>query len=113
MITELFYPKEMKELIAKYRAEGTLNEEAVKHFNRNSYTCIVVCIVAAILLYSSNHLIGIAFIIATPLLAFYENKRLFEKNILAYSYGKKTKLHVEKMRFYYQGRQKIFCSLVR
>jgi len=34
MIAELFWPKEMKELVKKYRDEGTLNEEAVRGFNK-------------------------------------------------------------------------------
>jgi len=34
MIAELFWPKEMKELVKKYREEGTLNEEAVGNINK-------------------------------------------------------------------------------
>jgi len=33
MIAELFYPKELKQVIADLRAKDDLNEEALKHFN--------------------------------------------------------------------------------
>ncbi len=36
MFLELFWPKEIKELVAKYRAEGTLNEESVEYLKHNT-----------------------------------------------------------------------------
>ena len=35
MFVELFYPKELRRLIEKYRKEGTLNETIVKKLRKN------------------------------------------------------------------------------
>lgn len=42
MIAELFYPRELKEVIADLRAKGDLNEEAVKQINKNAWVPIIL-----------------------------------------------------------------------
>lgn len=48
MLAELFWPKEMKELVAKYRAEGILNEGAVQNEFKTSVIFVCLYVVTAI-----------------------------------------------------------------
>ena len=49
MFLELFWPKEMKELVKKYRKEGNLNEEAVKNINKLFWISFLILICLAII----------------------------------------------------------------
>lgn len=58
MIAELFYPKELKQVIADLRAKDDLNEEALKSLNTNVYLFYVPFVFIGILILASYLIVG-------------------------------------------------------
>ena len=68
---ELFWPKEMRELVNKYRAEGTLNEEAIRYVFKTQRSLSFMFLAIVLLVYiaapDQNHYVILA-IISVPAL---------------------------------------------
>lgn len=93
MLAELFWPKEMKELVAKYRSQGTLNEEAVRHNNKQFLTVWVIGILlTSLLVFTELSAIYYAPIIAAiGGVAVYDSRYSIKKYIIPYTFGEKNK----------------------
>jgi len=108
MIAELFWPKEMKELVKKYRAEGTCNEEAVRYVNKAIWKHISIFLIIAFMLLTTSEVMaaGILFLL-TPLFVWFDIRNLFRKQMLPYIEGKKTDVEFARVIRYYAGKQKV------
>ncbi len=111
MILELFWPREVKELIAKYREEGTLNEEAVRLIKRTSRGYLILfAFISAIFIVTSEPVIGISILLLSPLFVRFDCNNLFKNQIATYCYGKTIKARVEKVGIGLYGTQRIVVS---
>lgn len=90
MLTELFWPKEMKELVAKYRTEGTLNKPAVHNMNDNIRKHLIIGFtLSLIMFFAASYEIGILIAIAVPIVVKMDIYSLFKRQIAVYSIGEK------------------------
>lgn len=69
-IAKHFWPREMKELVAKYEAEGTLNEEVVRNFDRGGIVLIFVCLLPFLLILCLSN-IDFSWFLACSIYSFY------------------------------------------
>ncbi len=95
MIAELFYPKELKEIIADLRAKVDLNEGALANLNMNVYVCIffnLLFIGISFYLFDWNlaALIATASVLINILFIYWVVKRVFFQKMAAYVYGQKV-----------------------
>ena len=97
MFVELFYPKELRRLIEKYRKEGTLNETIVKKLRKNIYVGVTVCsILFWILSYKLSFYWLVILFFLTLFLIKQEIHGIFYRNIAPYVNGNKVKAKVIK-----------------
>lgn len=90
MLTEVFWPKEMKELVTKYRAEGTLKEEAVHNLNKNIKKHFAVgCVLALVMGMAASFWVGLIILIVTPFAVKFDIYCIFKNQIGVYSFGRK------------------------
>jgi len=96
-IAELFWPKEMKELVKKYRAEGTCNEEAVKIYKKQIYAIFIFGVVFLLLLTTGGLAVYWYLIFASisPILVRVITSRYVNRYIIPYTVGKKEKGKVQ------------------
>lgn len=107
MILELFWPKELKELVKKYRDEGTLNEEAVKFLKCLTYKYYAISlIIIAILFFTKQFIASMVLLSLTPFFTWFDLKNLFYNQIEPYA-GKKITAKFMSIKIYYAGRQRI------
>ncbi len=112
MIAELFYPKELKEIIEDLRDKDDLNEGALIHFrqitNRNLLIALVFIVV--VLYMDGVGTIFACFSIGAPFLVFYEGRERFESCYKPYITGTKKLLSLNRGKFRFRGGPK--CRLV-
>jgi hypothetical protein len=95
---ELFWSKEMKQLVEKYRKEGTLNEEAVRYFNNSVRGYLIIFIFISIFFLANSELIiGLTFLICCPLFVWFDLRNIFKNNMASYCFGKKIIATVTKV----------------
>jgi len=111
-IAELFWPKEMKELVKKYRAEGTCNEEAVRYVNKAIWKHISIFLIIAFMLLTTSEVMaaGILFLL-TPLFVWFDIRNLFRKQMAAYVCGRRALATVKNVGISLYGTQKIKYKL--
>ncbi len=110
MFLELFWPKEIKELVAKYRAEDTLNEESVEYLNmvirRNLILWIIIFFVFILL---SLPFLAIALLLLSPLSTWFDVRNSFRRQMTSYAYGEKIEVLVTYAGSSLYGTQMIWC----
>jgi len=95
MFVELFYPKELRRLVEKYRREGTLNEIIVKKLRKHIYVGVTVCSIAFwIFLNELNFFWLVSLFFIALLLIKWETHKTFYRNIVPYVNGKRIKAKV-------------------
>lgn len=101
MIAALFYPKELKAIIADLRAKGDLNEAALKEINQNVwFSFICSAVVSAIVLVKNSLLITFIFFICFGFLGcFISLRRAICMFSLPYTKGKIYKGVIRSARF--------------
>jgi len=97
MIAELFWPKEMKELVKKYRAEGTCNEEAVRYVNKAIILGIIIALLFGGLFFRYGFYIWVTILLIVVLATKVEACRLFRRQMGAYAYGREVDVIVRKV----------------
>ncbi len=100
-IVELFYPKELKEIIADLCAKDDLNEAALKILNKNINLALIfwALIVWAAYLGKSYTVFSIL-LIALPVIFWSSYKRWFEHYMRPYIKGKKATGVVSDIKYY-------------
>lgn len=95
MFVELFYPKELRRLVEKYRREGILNETIVKKLRRNIYAGVTACsILLCFLLNELNSYWLVSLFFLALLLIKRDIHKIFNRNIVPYVNGKRIKVKV-------------------
>ncbi len=102
MVAQWFYPKDLKDLIAKLEAEDNLRRELLKHMN---IEIIVILIISLVLLFLSyqTHSMGVAFISLISFLTAFFAASFRAKKYKPYIYGLKKKgviLNIENSYYY-------------
>ncbi len=93
MITELFYPKELKEIIADLRAKGDLNGIFIGHLDNQIIKFLYVYIFGILLfLYTSKPDIALAIAILMPAGMKFDIYRIYVTQIMPYIRGEKKSL---------------------
>ncbi len=96
MIAELFYPKELKDVIADLRAKDDLNEEALNQVNRHIYRSLrggaIVSLVFMLVLVFNNASFGFwvlvcCFSLFCPVSVYFSFQKNFTKYARLYNYG--------------------------
>ncbi len=97
MFVELFYPKDLRRFIEKYRREGTLNETVVKKLRKHIYVGVTACVIFLwILSYKLElHWLIILFFLLLLLIK-REIHEIFYRNIIPYVKRKKIKVKILK-----------------
>lgn len=105
MIAELFYPKELKEIIADLRAEDDLNEEALRHYDGVTKIYLLIVLVSiVVVLYIDG--MGIPFAclsVVAPFLIFHEGRERFESCYKPYITGTKKVITLNRGKFRFRG----------
>jgi hypothetical protein len=111
MFVELFYPKELRRLIEKYRKEGTLNDVAVRNINKVIYYYSIFYFISSLIFIAfSDHsensikIIGITLLLLFPLLTKHDVHKLFYKQMAPYVLGKRIEARFVKAVHYIRGR---------
>lgn len=96
MIAELFYPKELKEIIAELRAKDDLNEKALDHLNDYPLLLLWAYILIYVFRLENNHLSGdflyLVFIAIVWIFSVWITVRIhFFDKMAAYVLGEKRK----------------------
>lgn len=108
---EIFWPGEIRQLIAKYRADGTLNEKCVAHLNALSKKlAICLFIFALIWVLIGSPIMGVVFICLIPIAIRIDFQSLFNKQMAAYVYGKPATVKVIQSQTRWANRQLIVCQ---
>ena len=114
MITEWFYPKELKEIIADLEAQGNLRREPLKPLNTSTHVMCILALIMAITIYFNDGIIAalitiISFYAITAFIVRYQFKYL-----KAYIYGEKQKVIIKKIKANEFGRaipnSNIYCE---
>ncbi len=90
MVAQWFYPKDLKELIAKLEAEGNLRREPLKHMNRSIFVVFFMTIVISCILFFEGLLVGLTAFISLSIINLFVVRFQF-KYIKAFIYGEKQK----------------------
>jgi hypothetical protein len=91
MLMELFWPKDLKKLVKKYKDEGTLNEVAMRNIEKTTYNHLaIIVIVALIFIFNAEYKIGVPLLIFSPLLAKFDLHRIFYNRFAPYVLGKRV-----------------------
>jgi hypothetical protein len=96
MIAELFYPKELKEIIADLRAKGDLNEEAVKAIRYTPYVFGALWLVVFVIIFISDPglkltvFLGAGGLLLAAFFAWLTNQTTFTR-MKSYLYGTREK----------------------
>ena len=97
MIAELFYPKELKDIIADLRAKGDLNEVALSRLNLLVIKWLLAMGGAAsIPLINGYIFVSIALVVILPIGIRFDVKRHISQKILPYLLGRKEILSLKK-----------------
>jgi hypothetical protein len=117
MIAELFWPKEMRELVAKLRAEDKLNEQALKSYNGTVYISLFVFVLCSVLLFDSSNLLALILVIIFVIAFYWTIRHEFKKSWQPYTRGECLKAKVtmsgENRSFWVYPRiQKVYAVLV-
>ncbi len=96
MVAELFYPKELKEVIADLRSKDDFNEDSLKHINRYIYAslrggAIVSILFLLILIFNDAGwdywLLVLAFSAFFPVSVYFSFQKNFRKYAYLYNFG--------------------------
>ena len=95
MIAELFYPKELKDVVADLCAKGDLNEKALKNLNAQTVPFSILFLIFTGVLVAAYGLLGFSFllIIAPVFISteFILIRRSYFKNMAPYLLGEKKR----------------------
>jgi hypothetical protein len=112
MFVELFYPKELRRLIEKYRKEGTLNEVALSNINKMIKKSAIIGLIIFILFISESLFAFIFFSIS--IFSTWIDFHLFTRKRIyyPYSFGQLTKVRVKTVTKYavFTGKIKLVCE---
>lgn len=108
MIAELFYPRELKEIITDLRAKGDLNEEAKKNINCFFYKCVALeffgsLILSVIFLNQDFAFIVLFFCILFFGFIYFDFQKYIERKIFPYLSNSRKNLKILRMKSYRGG----------
>lgn len=110
---EIFWPGEIRQLIANYRAQGILNEEG---YNYITYlNKVFVWILGGLAIFytlNSEIMLAAIHLAAIPLALWLDTKRIFNKQMAPYVYGQPAKLKVKDAFQKWVNRQVFICENV-
>lgn len=95
-MVRLFWPKEIKELVKKYEAEGTLNQNAISYLTHQTYVVYAVAFVFICILLYENYLFIPLVVALGPFIVWFDLKLCFHRNLAAYTNGERRKVEVIK-----------------
>jgi hypothetical protein len=106
---KIFWPKEVSELVEKYRNEGTLNEPIINSvLNRGFFGRVALLIIASmILIFISEVKIGVGILITSPLIIYLDIRQFFFVMMASYSYGNRVKVLVSEVNGSYYGTRRL------
>lgn len=117
---QIFWPKKMRELVAKYEAKGTLNEDAIHHVSKRQYISLAVFVFVALIDPSPYLALSIVLALLTNFVLI---RLAFFREIMPYTLGEKihaklNHLYFEKiyhngwkLSYTYEANKKIFPGL--
>lgn len=111
MFLELFWPKEIKKIIAEFKTNGNLNEEAVEHLRKLTKKHFIIGIILAMVLsFAANLLVGLAILCLLPFIVWFDTKSIFAREFSSYVKGVRTKVIVTFSGISLYGSQNIWCK---
>lgn len=111
-----FWPKEMKELVRKYKSKGTLNNKPIIHLNIITASVLLIYCgfsLAALYKFGNVYLFSVLLLLSL-LLTWLQARMIFRRLLAPYSFGSKTKVKVKKVVVYDHkcNSKKIYCVRV-
>jgi hypothetical protein len=114
MIAEIFYPKELKDIIADLRAKDDLNEEALHFYNFYGFKIAAIfLVISCFLILVDERLVGISVLILIPVFCMIDLRSFYFKSFAAYLYGTKKSGVLKKNKLTFHGRacgRVFFCQ---